>query len=381
MLKRIMTIGFVFLLLGWGLSAGELQAAGSSNGLNGTLYIVDATGHTVTLKDANGTATVLNVTRKTKIVRYNKKTNLAGLVLGDQIAAVFDNSNNAKQLTATGPVVSTISGGVNNVTSGTGIVSIQKSKLRKDAKTSVQTRVVRNGEITSLKSLTRLDRITAHLVKGGSLSPASHGTDDAVDIQAEGPEESELKGTIAAVDVQAMTVTITPKVGGPDVTINVTADTLIEVDGEFESDSEGGQTGGPATINDLVVGLLVEAVYDPVTLNAFRIEAEHEEEEAVAEGPITAIDAVPGTVTVDCCGTPVTLIVNASTKIRRDDEPATLSDLQIGDEVHAEYNTVTMIAKEIRAGTQDEDEGGEDEGDGNEGQGGEGGQDGQGEVD
>jgi Cu/Ag efflux protein CusF len=355
MLNRWMTLTVLILLVGIGIPSGALQAAGSSNSLNGTLYIVDVAGHSVTLKDANGTATILNVTRKSKIVRNKKKTNLAGLVLGDQIAASFDNSNNAKQLAATGPVVSTVQGGIGNVTSSTGVVRIEKGKRNKDAQTSVQTRVVRNGEVTSLKSLTRLDRITAHLAKGSSLSPASQGADDAVDIQAEGPEESELKGTIAAVDVQAMTVTITPKVGGPDVTINITADTLIEVDGEIESDGEGEPTGGPATINDLVVGLLVEVVYDPVTFNAFRIEAEHEEEEAVAEGPITAIDPVLGTVTIDCYGTPVTLIVNASTKIRRNDEPATLSDLQIGDEVRAEYNTVTTIAKEIRAGTESDD--------------------------
>jgi Cu/Ag efflux protein CusF len=339
MLKRFMTIGFVVLLLGWGISAGELQAAGSSNSLNGTLYIVDVTGHSVTLKDANGTATILNVTRKTKMLRNNKKVNLAGLVLGDQVAALFDNSNNAKQLAATGPVVSTLQGGVGNVTSGTGVVQIANRRSTTNAQTNVQTRVVRNGKISSLKSLTLLDKITTHLAPAGSLihSPTqiSLGVDDAVDILADGPEESDISGTISAVDTGANTVTITPKDGSPDVT----ADTLIEVGGV------------PATINDLAVDMFIEAEYDPTTLNAFRIEAENPEEEAEAEGPITAIDTVAGTVTIDCYGTPVTVIVDASTQIKRNDAPATLTDLQVGDEASAEYNSVTMVAHEVETET------------------------------
>jgi hypothetical protein len=195
----------------------------------------------------------------------------------------------------------------------------------------------------------------------------SQDGEDAVDIQAEGPEESELKGTIAGVNIDAKTVTVTPREGGADVTVNVTADTLIEVEhGEYEheSDSEGEGNDGPATINDLAVGLLVEVVYDPITLNAFRIEAQQEEEEAVAEGPITAIDPVFGTVTIDCYGAPVTLIVNASTKIRRNHEPATLADLQIGDEARSEYNVSTLIAKNIRAGAEEDEQDGDDENEG-----------------
>ncbi len=345
MLKRFMTIAFVVLLLGWGISAGELQAAGSSNSLNGTLYIVDVTGHTVTLKDANRTVTILNVTRKSKIVRNKKKTNLAGLVLGDQIAALFDNSNNAKQLAATGPVVSTVQGGVTNVNSGTGVVQIEKKNGSKNAQTSGQTRVVRNGKIASLKSLTRLDKVTTHLTPSGSLVKSSAGVEDAVDIQAEGPEENEVSGTIFAVDTVAVpnTVTITPKDGGPNVTVNITLDTLIEVG------------GAAATVNDLAVDMFVEAEYDPLTLNAFRIEAESEEDEGEVEGVINAVDTGLGTITIDSNGTLVTLIVDASTKIELNDAPAFLADLQthIGDPVSAEYNSVTMVAHEIESGTSE----------------------------
>jgi Cu/Ag efflux protein CusF len=349
MLKRFMTIGFVVLLLGWGISAGELQAAGSSNSLNGTLYIVDVTGHTVTLKDANGTATILNVTRKSKIVRNKKKTTLSGLVLGDQVAAQFDTSNNAKQLAATGPVVSTVQGGVGSVVSTTGVVQIETGRTSKNAQTSSQTRVVRNGKIVSLKRLTLVDKVRAHLTPGSSAIAPTTGAEDAVDLQVEGPEQSDVSGTITGIDLVAKTVTITPEEDGAPITVNLTADTIIELEGELLG--EGDLTGVPLTIEDLVEGLFVEVVYDSATFNAFRIEVEGENEEGYAEGPITAIDLVAGTVTIDCYGTPVTVIVNASTEIERNGAAATLADLQVGDEVMAEYNTVTMIAKEIEADT------------------------------
>ena len=95
--------------------------------------------------------------------------------------------------------------------------------------------------------------------------------------------------------IGANTVTITPKNGGANVTVNVSVDALIEV----------GDT--PATINDLTVGLPVEAEYDPTTSSAFRIEAETEGEDDEVKGTITAIDMALGTVTItDSNGTPIT---------------------------------------------------------------------------
>jgi hypothetical protein len=80
--------------------------------------------------------------------------------------------------------------------------------------------------------------------------------------------------------------------------------------------------------------------------------AHSEDEEGYAEGPITAIDPVAGTITIDCYGSPVTLFVDASTKIERNEETAVFSDLLIGDAVRAEYSTVTVVAKEIEAHTE-----------------------------
>jgi Cu/Ag efflux protein CusF len=360
MLSKARIIGALILLVGFDMPATQIEAAGSIK-LSGTVYTIDATARTVTLKDTLGTLTSLNVTRKTKIRRNNKSVPLTGLVLGDQVNAVADSSSNAIQISAVGPAASTVQGGVAGVSSGTGTVQISKKKLN----TSGQTRMVRNGKISSLKSLTLFDTVTSHVMSPSAKS-ASSGT-QALDIQADGPEESEVNGTIVAVNpgsppVTPATITIAPKGGGANITLNITANTVIEVNDAI------------ATITDLTVGMLVDAEYDPTTLDAFRIEADSEEDDAEIEGIITALDTVsctllipgPCTVTItNSGGVSVTLIVDASTKIERNDATALLADLQVGDPASAEYNIVTMVAKEIEAGTES--------GDGGDGGGGDGG--------
>ncbi|HTM08280.1 MAG TPA: DUF5666 domain-containing protein [Verrucomicrobiae bacterium] len=339
---------YVVIILASLALVGGAHAAGKSKTGSGTIYVIDDAGGTITIKNSSGAFTTVNVTRKSKISRNKKKTTLGGLVLGDDAKIVFDNSNNVKQIGASGPVVSTVSGGVDDVNSGTGEVHFENGSFVTDS----STRVVRNGKVTSLNALTILDKITAHVVRGSSLSHSSElqiGDDNAIDIQAEGPEEAEVRGTIAAVG--ATTVTITPKAGGADVTVNVTADTLIAV------------SGSPVAITALAVGSPAEAEYDPTTLNAFRIEAENEVEDAEVEGLITAIDTAAGTVTItDALANPITLFVDASTRIERNDAPATIFDLQINDPVKAEYNDVTLVANEIEVEAEVNDNVGDDHG-------------------
>ena len=361
MLSQLRIIGVLFILVSFAFPTVPGAAAGS-NKLSGTVYTIDATARTVTLKDALNTLTSLNVTRKTKIRRNNKSVPLTGLVLGDQVNAVSDTSNNAMQINASGPAVSTVQGGVAGVSSAAGTVQILKNKLN----TSGQTRVVRNGKIASLNSLTLFDTVTAHVPRAPAKA-ASSGT-QALDIQAEGPEESELKGSVVAVNPGSpgdplavppvpptpATITIAPKGGGANITLNITANTVIEVNDAI------------ATIADLTVGMLVEAEYDPTTFDAFRVEADSEEDDAEIEGTITALDTVsctlvppsPCSVTItNARGVSVNLIVDAGTKIERNDAAALLADLQVGDPASAEYNVVTMVAKEIEAGTEGEDGG------------------------
>jgi len=311
--------------------------------LQGTVYATDPSGQTVTLQAGDGTLTVLNVVRNTKLRRNNKKVALTGLVLGDHATALYDASNAAKQVSATGVVVSTLQGGVTGVDSGTGIVQLHTGQFN----TNAHTRVVRNGEISTLGTLTVQDHVVAHVSHSqtahSSSDGQSQGSDDtAVDVQVEGPEECEVEGTIIAIDLEANTVTISSEYDGGETTVNVTADTLIEVDDVVAP-----------TIANLAVDQFVKIVYDSETSNAFRIEVENEDELGYADGPITAIDPVAGTITFDCYGAPVTLFVTANTKIEKNDEPAVFADLVVGDTGMAEYNTATMIAKEVEVESPD----------------------------
>ena len=313
---------FTIALLLLAISFFNFQAEAAKSKLKGTLYAVDTTAKTLTIKDKTNALIVLNITPDTKIKRNGSAATMTDLVLGDKITADDDGLFTPHKIKAKGKQVIIVQGGVQNIQNAK--IQISNRIVIPDSKTLI----TRNGKPASLASITLLDNAVAHL-KGG---------DDAADIQSEGPDDDEVEGTISAVDLAASTVSITPEDGSADVTVNVTAETEIEVDGE-----EG-------TIDDLQVGQHVEAKFDPVTFDAFRIEVEDEVEEAEIEGVITNVDVAAATVTIqDANGVSVTVVATSSTEITRDDEPAFLSDLQIGDCAEAKYDSATFEAFEIEA--------------------------------
>jgi hypothetical protein len=101
----------------------------------------------------------------------------------------------------------------------------------------------------------------------------------------------------------------------------------------------------------------VEAVYDPVTFDAFSIETDShgDSDDAFVNGTVAAVDPVAGTITITpIVGSDLTLNVNASTEIEVNDVHGTLQDVQVGMPVSAEYDTTSMLAKEIKAGAGDD---------------------------
>ncbi len=150
--------------------------------------------------------------------------------------------------------------------------------------------------------------------------------------------QGKVKGSIVAVDTTAATLTITPKNGGPDITLSVDASTLIR------------RGGMPATLADLQVGDRVKARYDPATMLASRIDAKSAKQTNL-KGVIAAVDPAAGTlsITPKQGGAAITLSVDATTWIKRDGLPATLADPQVGDRVKAKYNPYTMLASKIDA--------------------------------
>lgn len=337
-MKKITNL--VICLLTIGLFVIQAEAAGKSK-IKGTLYSINVSANTVTLKDLNGALSILNITSKLKIKRNGMKAGLTDLVLGDQLVCSSSGSLSPRKLKATGPKVSLVTGAVQSIHSGAKMIQVGNQNVPAGA----NTRITRNGKASSLSSITLNDHAVVHFKSGSNLSSDDQGEDeDAEDIQCEGPDEEDVEGTISSVDVNANTVTIHSEDDGSDVTVNVTPETEIEVDGE------------DATIVNLLAGQRVEAEFDHATFNAFRIEVDDEMEEAEIEGSITAVDAGAGTVTIqDENGKIVTLIVNATTEVKRDDEPAFLSDLLVGDCAKAKYDAITLEAFRIEAESECEE--------------------------
>ncbi|MCI0447489.1 DUF5666 domain-containing protein [bacterium] len=320
--KKSKPLMFLILLLTLSFLSFYAEAANKSK-LKGTLYAVDNTAKTLTIKDKSNALIILNITPDARIKRNGSTATLTDLVLGDKITCDDDGLLAPHKIKAKGKQVTILQGGVQNIQNG--IIQISNRFVKTDAKTLI----TRNGKPASLDSLTLFDNAVAHL---------KNGSDDARDIQCEGPEHSEVEGIISAVDLTANTVSITPEDVDEDVTVNVTDETEIEVDGE------------DGTIDDLQVGQTAEAKFDPATFDAFRIEVEDEVEEAEIRGVITNVDVAAATVTIqDANGVSVIVIATSSTEIERDDEPAFLSDLQIGDCGKAKYDAATFEAFEIEA--------------------------------
>jgi len=151
------------------------------------------------------------------------------------------------------------------------------------------------------------------------------------------PDNYDIHGTVESVDTTANTIVIASEEGGNSVTLNVDLNTVIE------------RNGAAATLADLLVGDKVEAEYDSATMLASSIQADVEDSEI--QGTISAIDTAANTVTV----TPqdgsadVVLNVTLSTVIISDDTVVNLTDLLVGDQIEAEYDSATMIASKIDA--------------------------------
>ena len=130
----------------------------------------------------------------------------------------------------------------------------------------------------------------------------------------------------------------------PEMTVNLT--TIIEVGGK------------PAALADLQGGQTAEAEYDPTTFIAFSIEVDipETEDEGELSGTVAAVDVTLGTLTITPTGggADVVLTVTAATEVEVNDEHATLGDVQVGMPVKAEYDTTTLVATEVKAGTEDE---------------------------
>ena len=306
---------------------------GSTASITGSVYTIDTAKRNITVKTSVGTSVKLAVGRSTAITRNGVGVTLKDLALNDSITGSYKVSTlAAKALTASGPTVTTVSGRAGAVSLAAGALSVGSQNLQ----TNAGTRIARNGQIVALRQITSRDTLVAHVAAG---------TNVALDILADGPDESEVRGVISMIS--GSNVTITPDDGSPAVTVVVTTATIIEVN------------DAPGTLTDLQVSQAVEAEYDPTTFAAFSIDVSSESEDAEVKGTVFAVDTTLGTVTItpQGGGPNIVLTVNASTEIEVNGDGGTLADIQVGMPISAEYDATTLLAAQVEAGGSDDSEG------------------------
>lgn len=207
--------------------------------------------------------------------------------------------------------------------------------------TNDRTQITRNGERAALEDLQQGDRASALYDPSTML---------AAQIDARGEAANTLvrvEGVIAAVDTGASTVTIdptrsvqtsgaTPTAAGDPVTLHVSANTSITLDGR------------PARLDDLKRGFSAGASYNPDNFEAARIAAEGFAE---VRGVVRDVGVVAHTLTIEPStgGPAITLNIGPGTPISLNGRPATLEDLRRGYHVIAAYVESTLQAVRIAA--------------------------------
>src|SRR5262249_7063943 len=175
---------------------GHGGGGGSTTSITGTVYTIDTAKRNITVKTNVGTSVKLSVGKSTTITRNGVSVTLNGLALNDSITGSYRVSRlAAKTLVATGPAVTSISGNASLVSLAGGSLSVGSQNLQ----TNVGTRIARNGKIVALRQITSHDTLVAHVAVGTNL---------ALDLLADGPDESEVQGMISMIS--GSNVTITP---------------------------------------------------------------------------------------------------------------------------------------------------------------------------
>lgn len=335
---NVVAVAFILLL------AGPLMADRAGMKMKGTVTAVDPVASTVTVSPSYGSPATFNVTPSTQIKRNGVLATLADIVVGDKAEVKYDRATmNAIKIEAKSnpstvgevngtvaevdPVQSTLSVVPNS--GGTTItVTVGPSTVLKcDDSTITLADIVPGDQVEVKYDLATLTAIKIEDKSCGGPVP---------------PVLAEVKGTVAAVDLGAQTVSVTPKNGGAPVVLNVAPTTVIT------------RNGLPATLADLQVGDSVEAKYDPSTSVAVKIEAKTyvpappPSVTGKVEGTVTAVDTVASTISIqDRRGSVVTLAVDANTVIKSGRQIITLADVVVGQRAEAKYDRNTLVAVKI----------------------------------
>jgi len=329
--SRVHLIFAVLLLATFVLPAATSAATTSATG---TIVSLSPATRTVTIQNGDGTQVMLRASDRSVLKRNGKAVRFSALALRDQASVQFQRSTIGR-LDASGPVLDSARGVFTAFDSTSGLLSMATVGGARSFRIDSKTLIVRNGAAATAQGLAHGDALLVH-----SASAPTGTIAVAADIEADGPEEEDVEGTITTIAGQD--VTITPEHGSA-VTVHVAASTVIKL-----TDATGTHT---ATLADLATGMQAEADYDPVSLVADHIHARAaEHHQAEVEGKVTAVDATAGTISIDPeHGAAVALHTDSTTRISRNGAAATLADIKVGDSAEARYDATTLLASRIDA--------------------------------
>jgi len=193
---------------------------------------------------------------------------------------------------------------------------------------AITTIVKRNGSKSTLDKLQIGDKVEANY---GNLTKV------AMKIEAR-TNQIVAKGSLVSVDLEALTITVTPSVGGSDLVLTVDANTLIRRMDLI-----------PATLENLLVGDLIDVKYNPITYLAYQVDARIPL--LGLKGSLSLVEADKGAISItqDVSGLEVVLSVDTTTLLTREGQTATIAALVVGDRIEAKYNPLTMLAYKVAA--------------------------------
>src|SRR5438105_4003009 len=133
---------------------------GSTAAITGTVQTIDVGKKNLTIKTSTGTSVKLAVGRSTAITRNGVQSSLVNLVLNDSVTGQYKVSRlTAIALAASGPAATSVTGRTRSVSLASGVLSIGLNSLQ----TNANTRIARNGQIVSLRQITSVDTLVAHV--------------------------------------------------------------------------------------------------------------------------------------------------------------------------------------------------------------------------
>jgi hypothetical protein len=340
-MKLIVSLVIVFFTMGAVVSAATVAASGKIN-------TIDFAKKTIYIKLSGGNKLTLLVPASAAIERNGASATLKGLGLGDDITVNFESDKKvATSLNVRGSKFTQASGNLRTIDTRAGMIMIGIKNFR----IIPNTKISRNGQVASLKQLTRKDILVLHI---------QTGTNIVRDILSCGPDEKEIEGMLASTQPGSDKISIAPWNGAPAVSLAMDANTLIKLNSH------------PATLGELQTGMRVEVDYNPLTNVTFSIEADTECKETSAQGTVAVVDSAAGTLIVkprtvvdsvagihitrqSDAGALITLTANAATAIKVNGAHAFLADIQVGMPITVEYHPFSRIAKNIEAGSNDTD--------------------------